>query len=67
MRLLQLWIWSPAFVAVHQQELIEGQAEAATGTPMPQHAFLAQCQACTAHDTTSQLASIRTPTLITDR
>jgi pimeloyl-ACP methyl ester carboxylesterase len=65
MRLLQLWIWSPGFVSSHHAELVEVQAEAAKGTPMPQHAFLAQCQACTGHDTREQLASIRTPTLIT--
>ena len=65
MRLLQLWIWSPAYVESHLADLRDAQVEAATGTPMPAHAFTAQCQACTAHDTTSQLSAIRTPTIIT--
>jgi pimeloyl-ACP methyl ester carboxylesterase len=66
MRLLQLWIWSPAFVQANLGELVEAQAQAAAAEqPMPQHAFAAQCQACIGHDTVDRLDRIRVPTLIT--
>ena len=65
MRLLQLWIWSPAWVAAHRDELLAVQDAALSAPPMPQHAFVAQCRACTGHDTRDQLARIATPTLLT--
>jgi pimeloyl-ACP methyl ester carboxylesterase len=61
-RLLQLWIWTPAYLNAHLQELQDVRRQPAT---MPQHAFDAQCAACIEHDTAGRLADIAVPTLIT--
>jgi len=63
-QLLQLWIWSPAYVASHVDELREARTADAP-RPMEQAAFSAQCDACIGHDTRSRLHGIRVPTLIT--
>jgi len=68
-QLLQLWIWTPAYMEQNARELRQGQADALTaqqnGLWMPQHAFVAQCQACIHHDTTAELQKIAVPTLLT--
>jgi pimeloyl-ACP methyl ester carboxylesterase len=68
-QLLQLWIWTAAWTQQHADELRTGQQDAADaaakGNWMPQHAFEAQCHACTHHDTTAELQKIKTPTLLT--
>ena len=64
-RLLQLWIWSPAYVDSHRDDLLKVQEDFASADLMPQHAFTAQCRACTSHDTRDQLGKIKVPTLIT--
>jgi len=63
-RLLQLWIYSPAYFNSHCAEMEEAQAASAEN-PMPQHAFEAQCQACIDHDTLKRLGSIKQPCLLT--
>jgi pimeloyl-ACP methyl ester carboxylesterase len=69
MELLQLWIWTPAWVNRHADDLKAGQAgtadAVATGQWMPQHAFAAQASACITHDTQGRLADIKVPTLLT--
>jgi pimeloyl-ACP methyl ester carboxylesterase len=62
--LLQLWIYSPGYMQDHIKELKEGQQEAAANW-MPQHAFEAQCDACSTHNTLDRLNQIKVPTLIT--
>jgi pimeloyl-ACP methyl ester carboxylesterase len=62
--LLQLWIWTPAYVNGHIRELAAERQEAAAD-PQPQHAFRAQCDACMTHDTLARLHQITVPTLIT--
>ncbi|MEN9359606.1 MAG: hypothetical protein RL095_1141 [Verrucomicrobiota bacterium] len=66
MQLLQLWIFAAPFYAVeaNRQALAEGCDKAHEGY-MPRHAFLAQAEACIAHDAVSRLPQIRVPTLIT--
>lgn len=61
-RLLQLRIWTPAYIEGHFDQL-----SAARGVPstMPHHAFEAQSAACLGHDTTGRMANLRVPTLIT--
>jgi pimeloyl-ACP methyl ester carboxylesterase len=63
-QLLQLRIWSPSYFSGHLQELLDARDVAAT-SPVPHHAFEAQCTACTSHDALSRLGDIRVPTLIT--
>lgn len=65
-RLLQLWIWSPAYFDTHEAELAEVRAAAAASASLqPQAAFVAQCDACQAHDVRSELGRIAVPTLVT--
>jgi pimeloyl-ACP methyl ester carboxylesterase len=61
-QLLQLWIWTPAYLNAHLDELREERRQPAT---MPQHAFGAQCAACIGHDANERLGQITVPTLIT--
>ena len=63
-QLLQLWIWAPAYVAAHIDELREERVSAAAA-PMEQPAFEAQCAACITHDTFAQLGKVKAPTLVT--
>lgn len=66
MELLQLWIFAPPFYEANLDALRQGQQDAVENpNPMPQHAFEAQCAACTGHDTTGRLDRIQAPTLIT--
>lgn len=62
--LLQLWIWSPRYVNEHLAELVQAR-DAVTDSSQPLHAFLAQCEACVAHDTMGRLDAMQVPTLIT--
>lgn len=63
-RLLQLWIWGPAYLDAHLDELRD--ARRADAAPwMGQAAFESQCEACIAHDAFARLHEIRVPTLIT--
>lgn len=64
-QLLQLWIWSPAWVDAHLGDLQAEQAAADHEDAMPRHAFDAQLAACVGHDTTGRLGDITVPTLIT--
>jgi pimeloyl-ACP methyl ester carboxylesterase len=61
-RLLQLRIWTPAYIENHIDELSAARVVPST---MPNHAFEAQSAACLGHDTTGRMANLRVPTLIT--
>ncbi len=61
-QLLQLWIWSPGYLAAHLDEL---RAERVAATGMAPAAFAAQAAACRTHDTMQRLPDINVPTLIT--
>jgi pimeloyl-ACP methyl ester carboxylesterase len=64
-RLLQLWIYAPAYFDANFSEL-EKAKNAATASPaMPQHAFAAQCAACVEHSTFGRLEQIKQPCLLT--
>jgi pimeloyl-ACP methyl ester carboxylesterase len=63
-QLLQLWIAAPEYYAEHLDDLLQGQREAADGY-MPLHAFQAQCDACSTHDTFNRLDRIAVPALLT--
>ena len=64
MQLLQLWIAAPGYYGEHYDEMLQGQQEAADGY-MPLHAFEAQCDACSTHDSLSRLDQITAPALLT--
>ena len=68
-QLLQLWIWTPAWMDAHADEIVAAQREsaeaAARGEWMPLKAFEAQCQACIHHDTRQRLRQIGAPVLLT--
>jgi pimeloyl-ACP methyl ester carboxylesterase len=64
MQLLQLWIAAPAYYGEHLDDMLQGQAEAVDGY-MPLHAFRAQCDACSGHDTYDRLDRIAAPALLT--
>ncbi|MFF2091310.1 alpha/beta fold hydrolase [Paenibacillus sp. NPDC058174] len=65
-KLLQLIIYTPAYYNNHALKLEAARAAALLEeNPMPVHAFLAQCDACTSHQTTGRLGALTTPTLIT--
>jgi pimeloyl-ACP methyl ester carboxylesterase len=63
-QLLQLWIASPGYYGEHLGEMVQGQREAAEGY-MPLHAFEAQCDACSTHDSYGRLGEIASPALLT--
>jgi pimeloyl-ACP methyl ester carboxylesterase len=63
-QLLQLWIFTPKHYAAHYQDLVAGRA-LAPYSPMPDHAFAAQCAACSEHDVLVHLGKIQAPALIT--
>jgi pimeloyl-ACP methyl ester carboxylesterase len=63
-QLLQLWIATAVYYEEHHDELVQGQQEAEQGY-MPLHAFEAQCDACSTHDTFDRLGEIIAPTLLT--
>lgn len=65
-KLLQLFIFTPAYHERYSDELIKRRREAADNRqPMPVHAFQAQCAACVSHNTAGNLHAIQAPTLIT--
>lgn len=68
-QLLQLWIWTPAWMEEHSADIVAAQREsaeaAARGEAMPRHAFEAQCRACADHDAAAQLGKIQVPVLLT--
>jgi pimeloyl-ACP methyl ester carboxylesterase len=63
-QLLQLWIASPAYYAENLAKLVQDQQNAADGY-MPLHAFAAQCDACSTHNSLDRLAAISAPSLLT--
>jgi len=70
--LLQLWIWTPAYMQANAADLLQSQLSATTAAKsgndsawMPLAAFEAQCEACIFHDTTSEVNNIKVPTLLT--
>lgn len=66
MQLLQLWIWTPAYFAAHEQELRDACAEAGLNpSPQSHPGFEGQCDACASHDALDRLGRIAVPTLVT--
>ena len=63
-QLLQLWIAAPRHYEKDFDDMLQGQQEAEEEY-MPLHAFHAQCDACSTHDTFDRLASIDAPSLLT--
>ena len=63
-QLLQLWIATAGHYEAHYDEMLQGQQEAEDGY-MPLHAFEAQCDACSTHDTLNRLDQIAAPALLT--
>lgn len=65
-QLLQLWIWTPGYVARQDEALAEDRRAAGRDEfPQPQHGFEGQCDACIGHDTVDRLGQIHVPTLVT--
>ncbi|NQX60738.1 alpha/beta fold hydrolase [Paenibacillus qinlingensis] len=65
-KLLQLFIFTPAYHEAHLDDLLAKQQGASEYEySMPTHAFQAQCDACNTHNTKGLLGSIVAPTLIT--
>jgi len=64
MQLLQLWIFAPDHFASNYADLLVGRKDA-KDNPMADHAFDAQCAACSGHDTLDRLGEIQTPCLLT--
>lgn len=63
-RLVQHWIYTPAYWNAHEQALLEAR-EKAFENAMAHQAFAGQCDACIEHDTFDRLLNIRCPTLVT--
>ena len=63
-QLLQLWIAAPGYYEAHLADMLQGQREEEEGY-MPLHAFEAQCDACSTHDTLNRLDRIAAPALLT--
>ncbi|MFB9275915.1 alpha/beta fold hydrolase [Cohnella cellulosilytica] len=65
-RLLQAFIYTPAYHEAHGDKLEAARRAALTeAEPMPAHAFRAQCDACLTHRTAGRLAAVAAPTLLT--
>jgi pimeloyl-ACP methyl ester carboxylesterase len=64
-RLLQLWIFAPAYFNANFSELEKGRNVATENPGMPQDAFAAQCAACVGHNTFERLEQIKQPCLLT--
>ena len=65
-RMLQLWIFTPTYHNHHLDDLVRREQEGRINpNPMPLHAFQAQCDACTTHNTKGRLGSIDVPVLVT--
>lgn len=66
MQLLLLWIWTPAWMEAHNDDMAQACLDAAANeTPQPQAGFDGQCDACIHHDAVDRLGQITQPTLIT--
>lgn len=69
LQLLHLWIWTPAYINAHADEMAKERAAANAaledGTWMPPHAFAAQASACITHDAAARVKNIAVPTLLT--
>ena len=63
-QLLQLWIASPHYYEDHFDKMIQDQSQAKSNY-MPFHAFAAQCDACSDHNTFDRLDQLTLPTLLT--
>lgn len=63
-QLIQLWIASPPYYEENFLKLAEDQQKAEEAY-MPLHAYQAQCDACSAHNTFDQLDKITAPALLT--
>jgi pimeloyl-ACP methyl ester carboxylesterase len=64
--LLQLWIFTSTHFNANYEDMVQGQRDAVDEeNPMPQHAFAAQCEACSTHRTLERLPEISVPSLIT--
>jgi len=64
MQLLQLWIFAPDHFSANYADLLVGRKDA-KDNPMADHAFEAQCAACSHHDTLDRLGEIQAPCLLT--
>jgi pimeloyl-ACP methyl ester carboxylesterase len=64
MQLLQLWIFAPGHFSTNYTDLLVGRKDA-NDSPMADHAFEAQCAACSDHDTLDRLGEIQAPCLLT--
>ncbi len=66
MQLLLLWIWTPAWMTAHADDMDQACRDAgANENPQPRQGFEGQCDACITHDTVERLSNITVPTLIT--
>lgn len=66
MQLLLLWIWTPAWMEAHSEEMDQACRDAdANENPQPRQGFEGQCDACITHDAVDRLGDIKAPTLIT--
>jgi pimeloyl-ACP methyl ester carboxylesterase len=63
-QLLQLWIASASYYEEHYSTMIQDQNNAHVNY-MPLHAFTAQCDACSSHNTYDRLNQITNPTFLT--
>jgi pimeloyl-ACP methyl ester carboxylesterase len=63
-QLLQLWIFTPDHFQKNYPDLLTGRSDAQYN-PMTDHAFAAQCAACSDHDTLDRLGEIHVPCLLT--
>jgi pimeloyl-ACP methyl ester carboxylesterase len=63
-RTIPLWIWTDRWTGSHQERLLADRA-AAVASPMPDHAFAAQVEACATHDARDRLSEIAARTLVT--
>ncbi|GGG16747.1 alpha/beta fold hydrolase [Paenibacillus abyssi] len=65
-RNLQLWIFTPSYHNDNLEDLLAREESGKSNPyPMPAHAFQAQCDACTSHNTVGRLSQISVPTLVT--
>jgi len=64
MQLLHLWIFTPGHFSANYADLLIGRGDAQYN-PMVDHAFAAQCAACSNHDTLDRLDEIEAPCLLT--
>lgn len=66
MQLLLLWIWTPAWMDAHAEDMDQACRDAeANENPQSRPGFEGQCDACISHHTVARLNAITVPTLIT--